>query len=145
MSNILAIVDDEATFRLRFKLILQKTGISTQNFVDLETSDQLVSSYTQAKTEGKPFNVLFLDINLKGSKLNGLELLKKVRTELNGSPIIAIISTSTNKDEIELAKTNGANCYIVKSGDLVKFSERMTAFKQDYLVNKTKDFKVYGA
>lgn len=139
MSNILAIVDDEATFRLRFKLILQKTGISTQNFVDLETSEQLLSHYTE-----KQFDVLFLDINLKGSKLNGLELLKKLRSDNKTSVIIAIISTSTNPDEIKLAETNGANCYIIKSGDLAKFTERMLAFKQDFLINKRSSFKVYG-
>ena len=95
MSNILAIVDDEATFRLRFKLILQKTGISTQNFVDLETSEQLLSHYTE-----KQFDVLFLDINLKGSKLNGLELLKKLRSDNKTSVIIAIISTSTDEGSL---------------------------------------------
>lgn len=142
INKVFAIVDDESSFRLRFRLVLQKVGISIQSFLDFDNSDGLIEAYQK---DSKPFAV-FIDINLKsgGMFANGLDLVKEIRAKYNGISIIAVVSTSNRKEEIDKARLNGANCYIVKSGSLDIFSKRMTEFKNLYLDGNEKSFKVFG-
>lgn len=143
--HVLAICDDEATFRLRFRLVMQRVGIVTQNFNNFGDADSMIAQFKESKAAGAPFNVIFIDINLKGGSIaNGLDLLKKMRDELNGEPIIAIISTSTRKEEVERARENKANAYIVKSGVLTKFTERMREFKAKCLDERPDRFYIFG-
>lgn len=70
MVNIVYATDDEATYLTRFKLVLQKVGLSTKGFKDFPDSDSFLAQYKIDKEAGGTQPVVFLDINLKGSRLD---------------------------------------------------------------------------
>lgn len=143
MLKVISVTDDEQTFVQRIKLILQKVQIPIAGFKSFSNADTFIAEYIKDKTEGG-HGLIFLDINIKGSRLDGFGILKELREKLNGEPIIAIISTSSRKEEVDRAKTLRADCYIVKTGSLQLFTERMTAFKKDFVDQRVKEFKIYG-
>lgn len=142
MQKIFAVLDDEMTFQMRFRLVLQRVGISTQYFHTFTNAEDFVKAYLEAKAKGEAFDIIFCDINLKTS--NGLDLVKEIREKLNGHPsVIAVISTSALVSDIEKARKYGANAYIVKSGKLETFSNRMKSFKAKCLDDDCKGFTVF--
>ena len=145
MNKTLVCVDDESSFALRLRLTLQRVGISVQKFVDFRDTGAFRAEYLKAKNAGDPFGLIFVDINLKGSDKDGLELVKEMRTGTNGFPVICVISTSARQFEIDKARENGADAYVVKTGDLAQFAARMTEFKTYYIDQRLKEFKVFGA
>jgi len=142
--QVVSVTDDEATFILRLKLCLTKAGIPVSGFKGFSDSDSFIEAFMADKASGG-HGIIFLDINIKGSKLDGFGILQELRQKLNGTPIIAIISTSSRKEEVERARSLRADCYIVKSGSLPLFSQRMIDFKADFVDQRIKEFKVYGA
>ena len=71
--------------------------------------------------ESKPAMIL-LDVNMP--RVNGLELLKELRTHAVSAniPVIMLTTSSTGR-EIETAYEHGANSYIVKPVDFEKFRD----------------------
>lgn len=78
-----------------------------------EALELLTRRYGDAKSLP---NLLLLDINMPG--MNGLDLLKclKADTRLRMIPTV-MLSTSMSSRDIEEAKLNFANSYVLKSGD----------------------------
>ncbi len=67
-------------------------------------------------------NVIFLDLKLP--KVNGLEILKKVKSNDKTKMIPVVIVTSSREDpDIKAAYELGANSYVVKPVDFTKFKE----------------------
>ncbi len=67
-------------------------------------------------------NVIFLDLKLP--KVNGLEILKKVKSNDKTKMIPVVIVTSSKEDpDIKAAYEFGANSYVVKPVDFTKFKE----------------------
>ncbi|MGM0380968.1 MAG: response regulator [bacterium] len=66
------------------------------------------------------FDLVLLDLNLPG--IDGRTLLKRYfkRSMLGPVPLV-VISTSADEKDIEFAYKNGANAYVVKPGDGIKF------------------------
>lgn len=79
------------------------------------------------KYKGKSYNapkVVLLDLKLP--KLNGLEVLKKLKTDERTRRIPVIMLTSSREEpDIETAYNLGANSYIVKPVDFDKFVEAL--------------------
>jgi len=134
----LLICEDENTFVLRFKLILQRVGISTQEFYHCYNAKEAITSFQKLSPD-----IVFLDINLKGSQKDGFEILTDLRNMLKNTCKIGIISTSSFEVEIEKAKQLSANFYIVKTGDLKVFSKRMENFKKMFIDNDEMKFIVF--
>ncbi|MCA9749374.1 MAG: response regulator [Romboutsia sp.] len=140
----IAILDDEQTFGWRFKLILSRVGVVTQNFQHFLSTEIFIEDFIKMKESGMPYDIIFLDINLRVDDKDGFEILKLLREKLNGHPIIAIISSSDDENDIKLAKQYGANCYIIKSGDLYEFSARMRDFKEMFINNRVQEFILFN-
>lgn len=112
------LADDDESDRLLFTEAFEE--LSMKAFAELSMK-AIVCTVNNGKqlldwlgTEGNLLpQFIFLDLNMP--RMNGIECLKKVRSneELN-SIFIAIYSTSANKQYIEEAFLNGANVYIVK-------------------------------
>ena len=68
VTNII-IIEDERSFVMRFKLIMQKVGILMQGFKHFTNSEDAIRYYHQVQPE-----IVFLDINLKGSPRDGMEV-----------------------------------------------------------------------
>jgi len=97
------------------KLIVVEDGKKALDFIFCE------GEFSDKKIDDKP-KVIFLDIKLP--KVNGLEVLKKIKANELTKTIPVVMVTSSNQDpDIEKAYKYGANSYIVKPVDFDKFAD----------------------
>jgi len=77
--------------------------------------------------------IIFLDLKLP--KVDGLEVLRQLKSNPDTKKIPVVIFTSSNQDpDIETAYELGANSYIVKPVDYEKFTETITQLGLYWLV-----------
>lgn len=97
------------------KLLHVKDGAEALDYIFAQ------GAFSNRKIEETP-KVILLDINMP--KVNGLEVLKKMKSDDRTRRIPVVILTSSNEDRdlIECYKL-GANSYIVKPVDFDKFTE----------------------
>lgn len=128
--NLIVVEDDEQDFQM-FSRILEKCdfpfnvtwlkdGYECLNYLEIDENFNL---------ENPRKNIFFLDINLP--KMNGLELIKKIRgyPSINES-YVAMLSGSENEKDIETAKENGSNCYLVKpmgKEEIAEFNKKLNS------------------
>jgi two-component system nitrogen regulation response regulator NtrX len=105
MASDILIVDDEADIRELVAGILQDEGFETRTARDSETALGSISSR-------RP-NLLFLDIWLQGSKLDGLQLLDNVKEHHPDLPVV-MISGHGNIETAVSAIKRGAYDFIEK-------------------------------
>lgn len=77
-------------------------------------------------------NLIILDINLP--KINGHEVLAYIKNNkyLKNIPVV-ILSTSTDKTDINLSYSNFANCFITKPVDVEDFMEAIQKIEDFWL------------
>ena len=134
------IIEDERSFVMRFKIIMQKADILMQGFRHFTGSEEAIQYYMEKQPE-----IVFLDLNLKGSPKNGMEILEYLKKDLRSVGKIGIISTSDNKKEIEQCKALNGNFYFVKTGRISEFETRMRDFKRHFIEGDTSEFITFGA
>ena len=102
------VVDDHRTMVLIVKGLLQQIG-----FVDIDMAEDGVTAL--AKLEKKKYDIVISDWNMPN--MDGLELLKRVRTSTNlilkAVPFI-LLTAESKTDNIIAAKQAGVNNYIIK-------------------------------
>ena len=78
-------------------------------------------------------NLILLDINLP--KMTGLEVLEIVRAtpDLHAVPVV-VLSTSRRQEDVEQMYAAGANTYIEKPPDFVRFVEALRVIHRYWLV-----------
>lgn len=138
ITNII-IIEDERSFVMRFKLIMQKVGILMQGFKHFTNSEDAIAYYREKQPE-----IVFLDLNLKGSPKNGMEVLEYLKKNLKASGKIGIISTSDNQKEIDQCKALDGNFYIVKTGRIGEFEARLRDFKKHFIEGDATEFMIFG-
>ncbi|MCX6553660.1 MAG: sigma-54 dependent transcriptional regulator [Candidatus Aminicenantes bacterium] len=102
VTNIL-IVDDDRSLRKMLAFVLGKEGYGVEEAVS--GVDAL------KKLKGRNFDLVISDIRMPD--LNGIELLKKIKTHDPEMPVIMITAYATTNDAIEAMKL-GAEDYIMK-------------------------------
>src|SRR5580765_2526798 len=105
MAADILVVDDENDIRQLVSGILQDEGYSTRTAAD---SDSALSAITARRP-----NLVFLDIWLQGSRLDGLQLLDSVKAEHPDLPIV-MISGHGNIETAVAAIKQGAYDFIEK-------------------------------
>lgn len=105
MALDILVVDDEADIRELISGILNDEGYETRVAGDSDSA--------LAEIDARRPSLLILDIWLKGSKLDGLEILAEVKKKHNNLPVI-IISGHGNIETAVTAIKNGAYDYISK-------------------------------
>lgn len=68
-------------------------------------------------------DIILLDINLP--KVNGFEILKKIKSKKPRSSIVIVLTSSPNPEEIQIAYNLNANAYIVKPIDFDEFKNKL--------------------
>ncbi|MEO0343393.1 MAG: sigma-54 dependent transcriptional regulator [Pseudomonadota bacterium] len=123
MGTIL-IVDDEQDIRDLISDILQDEGYATQKAAESDTAFEVITK--------SPPDLIILDIWLKDSRLDGIEILKAVKRDNPGIPIV-IISGHGNIELAVAAIKQGAYDFIEKPFNidqlLVVISRAMEASK----------------
>jgi two-component system response regulator len=67
-------------------------------------------------------DVVFSDLKLP--KIDGLELVKRIRTDERTCLVpVVLLSSSTQDDDVRRAYLHGANSYVRKPVDSIRFSE----------------------
>lgn len=142
MINSLLLVDDEDLFHLVFEdaCSLLDIALSIQTMYSTDEAEQQFSEWQQSP-ENKP-EVAFIDLNIIGSSIDGIDLIRKVNTVYGNGVVIGMISSSSDQVEIDRAIAAGAQFWIVKSDDI---EPRLEEFYKDYqgYVDGTATFKVY--
>jgi len=105
MASDILIIDDEADIRELVAGILQDEGYETRTARD---SDSALNSISSRRP-----NLLFLDIWLQGSKLDGLQLLDNIKGEHPDLPVV-MISGHGNIETAVSAIKRGAYDFIEK-------------------------------
>src|SRR6202034_2788664 len=105
MAHDILIVDDEADIRMRVAGILQDEGYSTREAAN--------SHEALARIRSRQPNLVILDIWLQGSELDGIEILKLIRQEAPGLPVLMISGHGTIETAVAAIKI-GAYDFIEK-------------------------------
>src|SRR6202012_6083640 len=105
MANDILIVDDEADIRDLVAGILDDEGFSTGT---ARESDSALTEITNC-----PPHLVFLDIWLQGSKLDGLQLLEQIKKDHAEVPVV-MISGHGNIETAVAAIKRGAYDFIEK-------------------------------
>ncbi len=119
----LLVVDDSATFRQLLCMSLTRVdGISEKNITQASDGEEALNKVRDGK-----FDLVLTDIRMP--RMDGLEFVKKVRTELQRDDLpIIIISTKGSEAEIEEGIANGASGYLSKPISMPQLRELVTNF-----------------
>ncbi len=144
MINSILLIDDEDLFHLVFEDACSILDI-TLSLEALNSSDEANLKFKEwwpdDPNKEKP-ECVFVDLNILGSSFDGIELIRKINFEYGNGCVIGIISSSDDNQEIEKAKSAGAQFWIIKSDDI---EPRLEEFMTDYDAYKDRsaEFKVY--
>jgi len=119
--NILLVEDNPGDIRI-IKEVLLKSRFST-NLITVFDGEDVISYLEQASLKLKSFpDIIILDLNLP--KLNGIEVIREIKSKKKFRQIPIIILTSSNSEiDINAAYKNYANSYIVKPINFNDYSE----------------------
>ena len=142
MIDSMLLVDDEDLFHLVFEDACSLLDI-TLSLQSLTTTDEceLLFKKWQKDPSGRP-ECVFVDLNIVGSSVDGIELVRRINFEYGNHVVIGIISSSNEPDEQAKAVQAGAQFWIIKSDEI---EPRLVEFKKDYegFKNRTQAFKIY--
>src|ERR1700722_9154506 len=105
LSSDILVVDDETDIRLLIKGILNDEGLLVR---EAGNSDETFNAIKQRRP-----NLVILDIWLQGSKKDGMEILKDIRSDYPDLPVIMISGHGNIQTAVEAIKI-GAYDFIEK-------------------------------
>lgn len=124
MSNkSLLVVDDSATMRQLLCMTLTRVdGITQANITEASDGEDALN-----KVKSGRFDLVLTDIRMPG--MDGLEFIRKVRSELNDRALpIIIISTKGAEEDVEAGMNLGASGYLAKPVSMARLREMVTNF-----------------
>jgi len=128
MVDILLVEDDPRDAEMTVRAI-RKQHIANPLFVVRDGVEAVDFIFCRGAYEGRdvssPPKVILLD--LKMPKMNGLEVLKEIKTDERSRSIPVVVVTSSRENpDIRTAYTLGANSYVVKPVDSNEFIDAMS-------------------
>lgn len=142
MIDSMLLVDDEDLFHLVFEDACSLLDI-TLSLQGLKTTDEAEKLFQEWRSDptGRP-ECVFVDLNIIGSTVDGIELVRRINFEYGNGVVIGIISSSNEPKEQARAIQAGAQFWIIKSDEI---EPRLEEFKKDYpeYRKRTAPFKVY--
>jgi two-component system response regulator len=124
-SHVLLVEDNPDDIELT-KRAFQKNNISNNLVITRDGAETLDFLYGRGKYQGRDINNMpkLILLDLKMPKVSGLEVLKQIRSHEKTKYIPVIILTSSqDKKDIITGYKLGANSYIIKPIDFVKFHQ----------------------
>jgi CheY-like chemotaxis protein len=117
-SPILLVEDNPVDIDLTLRAFAAK---NLSNLIQVARDGEEALKYFERWEQGetRPI-VILLDLNLP--KINGLEVLQKIKSHPDFKTIpVVILTTSSESSDLQAAYQSGANSYIVKPVDFEKF------------------------
>jgi CheY-like chemotaxis protein len=124
MSNkSLLVVDDSATMRQLLCMTLARVdGITQANITEASDGKDALE-----KVMSGSFDLVLTDIRMP--RMDGLEFIRMVRSELNDQALpIIIISTKGADEDVQLGMDLGASGYLAKPVSMARLKEMVTSF-----------------
>jgi len=123
MAKSLMIVDDSATMR---KIIMRTVRMSGLEFSRTEEAGN--GNEAIEKLKAGPIDIVLCDVNMP--EMGGLEMVKKVRSELPdcADTKIVMVTTESSQELIDSVIADGANGFISKPFTPEKFQEKLSPF-----------------
>src|SRR6185503_15205526 len=137
MKPTILLVEDEESDRIFLKLAFEKAGIT--NPIQVATDGQQALDYFKGLgrfADREEFPIPYLVImDAKLPRVNGLDLLKMIRAEVNLNAVIVLILTASDQaKDIAKAYQLGVNGYLVKPHTLEGLNRMIQALKDFWLV-----------
>ncbi len=134
------LVEDNPDHILLIEETLDENGMGKITHVVKDGKEALDFLYNRNQFEDKASfprpDLILLDLKLP--KLNGLEVLKEVKSDrvLRQIPVV-VVSSSLNQDDVTAAYENGVNSYIGKPINFVEFSDKVKQMKRYWFKTNT--------
>ena len=124
MRKWILLVDDSPDDVELTRLALEENKIANTLVVAKDGAEALVLLSTEAIAYGELPALILLDLNLP--KLDGIEVLRKIRADVRTQlvPVVILTSSEEERDLIESYKL-GANSFIKKPVDFAEFLSAM--------------------
>ena len=121
MAGTLLIIDDSSTMRRIIKRTVRMSGLSFAETLEADSGEAGYEILSKNSVD-----VVLCDVNMMG--MNGIEMVRKVRTELPGCRKTRIIMVTTESSAAFVAESMkaGADGYISKPFTPEKFTEKLT-------------------
>ena len=131
------LIDDENLFHLVFEdaCSILDMALSIEALDSSDEADKKFKKWFPDDPNDERPQCVFVDLNILGSSFDGIEMIRKINFEYGDGVVIGIISSSQDNEEIEKAKSVGAQFWIIKSDDI---EPRLEEFMKDYEGYKTK-------
>lgn len=131
------LVEDNPNDELLTKMALEKSLPEIEIDVARDGHEVIDYFFGQNNSEYPTPNLIILDLNIP--KINGLEVLKRLRTETKTMTIpIVVLTSSKEVKDIQLSSKYGANSFIRKPVDFVEFTKIADLIGQYWLdINET--------
>lgn len=139
MTNVVEIllVEDNLNDAELIIRALRKNKIANNILHISDGAEALEFFFATGKYEGRSINLApkMVILDLKLPKVNGLEILQKVKSD-ERTKLIPIVVLTSSKDERDIVKSYkyGANSYIVKPVNFQKFSEAIKSLEMYWLL-----------
>lgn len=140
--NLVLLVEDNIDHENLALHVLSQSKIINQTVVVRDGQEALNYLFYEGAFKDRPIGnpqVILLDLKLP--KVDGLEVLKKIRASESTKLIPVVILTSSQTEEDMVASyRGGANNYLMKPIDMKKFTEAIESFFT-YWVELNKDLE----
>jgi CheY-like chemotaxis protein len=138
------LIDDENLFHLVFEdaCSLLDIALSFEALSSSDEADKLFKKWFPDDPHNEKPDCVFVDLNIVGSSFDGIEMIRKINFDYGDGVVVGIISSSSDVQEIDKAKSVGAQFWIIKSDEI---EPRLEEFKKDYAGYRAKNapFKIY--
>jgi len=123
MAKSLMIVDDSATMRKIIMRTVRMSGLEFSRTEDAGNGNEAIE-----KLKAGSIDIVLCDVNMP--EMGGLEMVKKVRSELPdcADTKIVMVTTESSQELIDSVIADGANGFISKPFTPEKFQEKLSPF-----------------
>lgn len=131
--QIILLVEDNRDDELLTTRILRRINLA-DNIVVARSGQEALEFLSTRDSINLPIMVL---LDLKMPKINGLEVLQRIRIDPNTSQLPVIILTASNEEsDRQESYRLGADNYLVKPLEIKQFAEAVKQIGLSYLLNK---------
>ncbi|HEU0264350.1 MAG TPA: response regulator [Geobacterales bacterium] len=120
----LLLVEDNPDDELLIRRAIEKVVVRRELVVAHDGEEGLRLLTSKRLEQGRL--PLFILLDLKLPKLNGIEVLRRIRSEEQTRLVpVVMFSSSSEEKEIQECYRSGANSYVRKPGDFARFNESL--------------------
>lgn len=126
MNNVILLIEDNATDEKLTLRAFKKSGVSNEIVVTRDGAEALDYVFATGQHAGRDISRLpaLALLDLKLPRVDGLEVLRRIRSDVRTKLLPIVILTASKEDEdVVKSYSLGANAYVRKPVDFAEFVE----------------------